>query len=97
MCDELACAGLPWVKLPGWGLPEVLATAMSLSTMRILSAADELACVGLPWVKLPGWGLPEVEVQALATAIRRAARLLWSLHLCFVEGFDLVRSASGWC
>ena len=42
-------------------------------------------------MKLPGWGLPEAEVQALSTTIRRIARLLWSLHLCFAEGFDTVR------
>ena len=48
-------------------------------------------------MKLPGWGLPLVEVQALATAIRRAARLLWSLHLCFAEGFDTVSPSCFLC
>ena len=47
-------------------------------------------CTGMPWVKLPGWGLPEVQMQAMATTIRRAARLLWAVHLSFQEGFDQV-------
>ena len=51
---------------------------------------ETFLCAGMPWIKLPGWGLPETEVQALATAIRRAARLLWALHLTFQEGFDKV-------
>ena len=45
---------------------------------------------GLIWVHLPGWSLPEVQMQAMATTIRRAARLLWALHLSFQEGFDEV-------
>ena len=41
-------------------------------------------------MRIPGWGLPEVQVQAMATTIRRAARLLWALHLSFQDGFDSV-------
>ena len=58
---------------------------------RSLAVEMQLCSAGLPWVRLPGcWGLPEVQMQCLATAIRRAARLLWALHLSFQEGFDTV-------
>lgn len=32
----------------------------------------------------------DYELQALTTCIRRVARLLWSVHLSFQEGFDKV-------
>ena len=51
---------------------------------------------GLPWLQLGSWKLPESLVQALATCIRRTARLLWTVHLSFQEGFDEV-SRSCFC
>ena len=45
---------------------------------------------GVLWLQLGSWCLPEAPLQALATAVRRTARLLWTLHLTFQEGFDEV-------
>lgn len=45
---------------------------------------------GLPWLALGRWHLPEQEMDALATCVRRLARLLWSVHVSFVDGFDEV-------
>ena len=45
---------------------------------------------GLPWLQMGSWALPEKPVQALATSVRRTARLLWTVHLSFQEGFDEV-------
>lgn len=45
---------------------------------------------GLPWLPLGYWHLPEKEMEALATSVRKVARLLWALHLSFLDGFDEV-------
>lgn len=40
------------------------------------------------------------SLQTLATCIRRVARLLWSVHLSFQEGFDKVEPSPryvSWC
>lgn len=34
----------------------------------------------------------QAEMEALATSVRKVARLLWALHLSFLDGFDEVRS-----
>lgn len=47
---------------------------------------------GLPWLPMGRWHLPEKEMDALATSLRKVARLLWALHLSFLDGFDEVRS-----
>lgn len=49
---------------------------------------------GLPWLPLGYWHLPEKEMEALATSVRKVARLLWALHLSFLDGFDEVLLAS---
>ena len=33
----------------------------------------------------------QAEMEALATSVRKVARLLWALHLSFLDGFDEVR------
>ncbi|KAL3144934.1 hypothetical protein ABBQ32_003441 [Trebouxia sp. C0010 RCD-2024] len=44
---------------------------------------------GLPFgVQMGRWCLPQTEMQTLATCVRKLARLLWTLHLTFQEGFD---------
>lgn len=44
---------------------------------------------GLPFgCQLGRWSLPQTEMQTLATCVRKLARLLWTLHLTFQEGFD---------
>jgi hypothetical protein len=48
---------------------------------------------GLPWLPLGWWHLPEKQMAALATSVRKVARLLWALHLSFLDGFDEVLPA----
>lgn len=44
---------------------------------------------GLPFgCQMGRWRLPQTEMQTLATCVRKLARLLWTLHLTFQEGFD---------
>ncbi|CAL5227833.1 g10862 [Coccomyxa viridis] len=43
---------------------------------------------GLPWLALGRWHLPKAQMDALATCVRRVARLLWSINVSFVDGFD---------
>ena len=46
---------------------------------------------GLPWLALGRWHLPKQQMDALATCVRRVARLLWSVHVSFMDGFDEVQ------
>ena len=46
---------------------------------------------GLPWLALGRWHLPKQQMDALATCVRRVARLLWSVHVSFMDGFDEVK------
>ncbi|CAL8462165.1 g1696 [Coccomyxa elongata] len=43
---------------------------------------------GLPWFPMGRWHLPAKQMDALATSLRKVARLLWALHLSFLDGFD---------
>ncbi|KAK9843259.1 hypothetical protein WJX74_009376 [Apatococcus lobatus] len=43
---------------------------------------------GLPWLKIGRWKLPASDMQSLTTSIRKVARILWTTHLTFQEGFD---------
>ncbi|EIE24279.1 hypothetical protein COCSUDRAFT_41535 [Coccomyxa subellipsoidea C-169] len=43
---------------------------------------------GLPWFPMGKWHLPAKEMDVLATSLRKIARLLWALHLSFLDGFD---------
>ncbi|BDA46028.1 hypothetical protein COCOBI_08-1200 [Coccomyxa sp. Obi] len=43
---------------------------------------------GLPWFPMGRWHLPAKKMDALATSLRKVARLLWALHLSFLDGFD---------
>lgn len=49
---------------------------------------------GLPWLALGRWHLPKQQMDALATCVRRVARLLWSVHVSFMDGFDEVQRPS---
>ncbi len=50
---------------------------------------------GLPWFPMGKWHLPAKEMDVLATSLRKIARLLWALHLSFLDGFDEVRGPLG--
>ena len=41
---------------------------------------------------LSGRWVGQAEMEALATSVRKVARLLWALHLSFLDGFDEVRA-----
>lgn len=52
---------------------------------------------GLPWFPMGRWHLPAKRMDALATSLRKVARLLWALHLSFLDGFDEVGPISCHC
>jgi hypothetical protein len=45
-------------------------------------------------VRIGRWHLPKAEMEGLATTVRKVARLLWALHLSFLDGFDEARSSA---
>lgn len=61
-------------------------------------AASEVYCTtirgrwcflpGIMWLTLGRWRLPKDEMLEVGTAIRKVARVLWSMHTLFQEGFD---------
>lgn len=62
-------------------------------------AASEVYCTtvhgrwcflpGISWLTLGRWRLPQDEMLEVGTAIRKVARVLWSIHVLFNEGFDV--------
>lgn len=62
-------------------------------------AASEVYCTtlhgrwcflpGIMWFTLGRWRLPKDEMLEVGTAIRKVARVLWSMHILFNEGFDV--------
>jgi hypothetical protein len=43
---------------------------------------------GCLWCQCGGWRLPEKRLQKVGNSVRRVARLLWTLHITFADGFD---------
>lgn len=44
---------------------------------------------GIMWFTLGKWRLPKDEMLEVGTSIRKVARVLWSMHVLFNEGFDV--------
>ena len=75
-----------------WGLQVEEQTPLTASEVYLFTWRRHLCFLpGLPWLALGRWHLPKQQMDALATCVRRVARLLWSVHVSFMDGFDEVQ------
>ena len=75
-----------------WGLQVEEQTPLTASEVYLFTWRRHLCFLpGLPWLALGRWHLPKQQMDALAPCVRRVARLLWSVHVSFMDGFDEVQ------
>ena len=73
---------------PDGSLASAQGGLLSSWTCRMVSRRWRRDCILVPLTMV--YASMQAEMEQLATTVRKVARLLWALHLSFLDGFDEV-------